>query len=102
MVVAANPAGTSGDSAEVVLKPEAFGWVERREESFADRVRSAEARQLAPGLVGGDDLTVGDQPADWGKVDDALLLRRQSPAALWAGSVFMTGPFPRGSPGGQP
>jgi ATP-dependent Clp protease ATP-binding subunit ClpA len=63
MIVTDDLVGSEGDLAKVVLKPGAFGRGECREESLAGRVRCAEVRQLAPGLVGGDNMTIagGDQ-----------------------------------------
>jgi hypothetical protein len=86
MIVTDDLGGSEGDLAKVVLKPGAFGRGECREESLAGRVRSAEVRQLAPGLVGGDNMTIagGDQQPDRREVDVMPLLGRRAVAGTMA------------------
>jgi len=100
MIVTDDLVGSEGDLAKVVLKPGAFGRGECREESLAGRVRSAEVRQLAPGLVGGDNMTIagGDQQPDRREFDVIPLLGRRAVAGTM-GWLCVQYPAPLIDPG---
>jgi hypothetical protein len=100
MIVTHDLVGSEGDLAKVVLKPGAFGRGECREESLAGRVRSAEVRQFAPSLVGGDNMTIagGDQQPDRREFDVIPLLGRRAVAGTM-GWLCVQYPAPLIDPG---